>query len=128
MKYFVYGILRNHERWGLRLLSPNVALKGFKMYTQSGAYPFVIFTGNKADVVYGDVVEFTSEETRDEVDAMEAGAGYHTETLNPEDYRDEPLNNGVIKIYLFPQNTETGSEFVKEITTGDWFDYRPKIS
>ena len=81
-KHFVYGTLRrgsyNYERFGLarrsRRLGPAV-LEGARMY-DVGGYPCVVLTGDPAETVAGEIVEFLDPACERVITRMEEYAGF----------------------------------------------------
>lgn len=86
---FVYGTLRKGEgnyqafsrKYEMEVLKEGVPATGYKMYEVG--IPFVCYTGNPDDVIYGDILA-VDDNCCESIDAMEEGAGYDIGEIIPD--------------------------------------------
>lgn len=102
-RIFVYGTLRNGEgnfntfnnRYNIQVIEEGVPVEGYAMYARG--IPFVCYTGNPNDVIYGDILE-VDDEGKEAIDSMELGAGYNIDYVVPEGH------NTAYRAYLYNEN------------------------
>lgn len=114
-KLFVYGTLRPKDKSGT-IVPPSHHLHGYAMYDY-GRFPFIIHTGNNADLVQGNLLTVSNRELK-ELDLYEnvASGLYSREIV-------EVLGIHTIetiKAFVYVGNSQLVPARIK---SGDWFSH-----
>lgn len=115
MNIFVYGTLLSglYNCIAVGLDTQNKLedseLVGFVMYSL-GYYPAVVYSGNKEDIVIGEVWE-CNDDIFEVIDRMETGAGYRQREVST------GKNDAIVYEYAY------NIDYYKKVVNGDWKEH-----